>query len=216
MTTPTRRSPAGLRIPANSSGQSVVPYCTKTASSSSMPSAARSPGIPVTGSPAPSSASTRWITVSWAIRRIQKRHTLIGLIPGEYVVLGTAGVELRAQRGVAAIEQLQRGLVVQARGWPRVRVAAQPHALDLVRGRPRPRAGADRPSSTPGSWDPRAGIGAGGHVAEPPEISLEAITQTLALHALTLAHAPDNPGARPAAANPAASSQGPGRAPRAV
>ncbi len=37
-----------------------------------MPSMARSAGTGCTGCPAPSSASMRWMTVSWAIRRIQK------------------------------------------------------------------------------------------------------------------------------------------------
>jgi predicted CoA-binding protein len=52
--------------------------------------------------------------------------------------------------------------------------------------------------------DIRAEIRACRHVAEPPEISLKAISQSLALHAASVAHTPDNPRAagrgRPGAA----------------
>ena len=126
-------------------------------------------------------------------------HTLIGLIPGERVVLRAAGGELASQGGVAAIEQLQRGLVLQAWRWPRVWLAAQPHALDLVQVH-LPHMALQVSHGPPGAaGDIRTEIRAFGHVAEPPEIGLKAISQSLALHAVSVAHTPDNPRAARAA-----------------
>jgi hypothetical protein len=51
--------------------------------------------------------------------------------------------------------------------------------------------------------DIRAEIRACGHVAEPPEIGLKAISQSLALHAVSVAHTADNPRAAGATGPPA-------------
>jgi uncharacterized protein len=60
--------------------------------------------------------------------------------------------------------------------------------------------------------DIRAEIRACGHVAEPPEIGLKAISQSLALHAASVAHTSDNPGRQgrgpPAAPAPAGTTVG--------
>jgi hypothetical protein len=51
---------------------------------------------------------------------------------------------------------------------------------------------AHRPPGATG--DARAGVRAGGYLAQPPEISLEAISQSLTLHAASLAQGSDSPG----------------------
>ena len=56
--------------------------------------------------------------------------------------------------------------------------------------------------------DIRAEIRTCGHVAKPPEIGLEAISQSLALHAVSVAHTSDNPRAAGAAAAAAAALAG--------
>ena len=81
---------------------------------------------------------------------------------------------------------------------------AQPHAIDLVQV-DLTHVAQQISHGPPGAWDIRAEIRACGHVAEPPEISLKAISKSLALHAVSVAHTSDNP--------PAAQQPGTGRRP---
>ena len=70
-----------------------------------MPSWARSAGIGAIGAPAPSSASTRWMTVSWAIRRIQNPTVWSGPYQVNAADSGARAGELGGQRCVGAVEQ---------------------------------------------------------------------------------------------------------------
>ena len=131
VTTLTVRLPAGVTSSADSSGQFVVPYCTKAISGSSMPSAARSAGIAASGSPSASSASARWTTVSWASRRIQKPTLWSGL----YQVYACSSGRRAANLLVRAAQARSSSSSRARRSSPRAatgRGRYHPHALGFA------------------------------------------------------------------------------------
>ena len=123
-----------------------------------MPSTARSAGTGATGCPVPSSASMRWMTVSCAIRRIQKPTVWSGVYQEPAGSSGLRAANSSTQPGVGPVEQRERLLVRRAPSAATGR-ARRPRAWPAsCAGTPRRRGGSGRRrSSRDSSAPPRRG-----------------------------------------------------------
>lgn len=114
VTTLTVRLPAGVTSSANSSGQFVVPYCTKAISSSSMPSSQ-------IGGDRRERLAVRQLRIDPVDDGLlghppDPKPTLVGAVPGVRLLLRSASGELAGQGGVGPVEQLQPGSSVKPSG----------------------------------------------------------------------------------------------------